>query len=194
MRIGLTGGIGSGKSTVAKAFQSLGVPVYFADEEARKFLTNEDFVKQMVHRWGDGVVTHGQVNRKFIASIIFSDELELEWMNSQIHPLVRKDFLEWVERQNAPYIIQEAAILFESGFQTLFDAVITVAADAEERLQRVMARDGSKPEDVHARMQKQWTEAQRQQAADYIIHNNETDKVLPQVLKLHENLLSQSGR
>jgi dephospho-CoA kinase len=192
LKVGLTGGIGSGKSTIAKVFESLGIPVYYSDLEARKFLNNAAFVAQMKARWGPQVESNGVVDRAFIASIIFNQDSELEWMNQAIHPLVREDFKKWCEQQKAPYVVQEAAILFESGFQHLFDCIITVSASQEERLQRVIARDHVKLKDVKARMDKQWKESERIRNATYVIYNNDQDQALKHVLELHQQLLTKS--
>ena len=190
LKIGLTGGIGSGKSTVAKVFEALGVPVYYADEEARKFLYDVDFIQSMIARWGKPVLKDGCVDRAYIASIVFHQEEELEWMNQEMHPLIKQDFREWADQQKAPYVMQEAAILFEAGFEDLFNEIVTVSASQKERLQRVLKRDSANEVDVLARMDKQLLEKERCAHADHIIYNSDADRVLPQVMKLHKAFLN----
>lgn len=189
LKVGLTGGIGSGKSTVAKVFQSLGVPIYFADTEARKFLYAKGMVQLMLAKWGVEVLRNEQVDRAFIASIVFQDKNELQWLNDQIHPLLIKDFDRWCSKQSAPYVIQEAAILFEAGFDVLFDQIISVEADRETRIERVMGRDNLDREAVVARIEMQWSDAKRREKSTHIISNENHQKVLSQVLEMHQEFI-----
>jgi dephospho-CoA kinase len=183
--IGLTGGIGSGKSTVAKQFEKLGIPVYYSDLEARKFLNDKQFIIKMISRWGNNVVSNNEVNRKFIASIIFNDDIELKWMNDEMHPLIKNDYQEWLNKQETKYVIQESAILFESGSNEIFDYIITVSADINQRLERSMKRDNANEEEIKSRMSKQWDDSMRNKYSDFIILNNDEDDIIPQINKIH---------
>jgi dephospho-CoA kinase len=194
IKIGLTGSIGSGKSTVANVFRTLGAPVYIADIEAKKFLEEPEVIDLIVALAGADILTpEGAINRRVLAEKVFGNPEKLEGLNAIIHPRVRTNFTRWVE-QNAdqPYVIQESAIIFESGFYTLFDLIIVVAAPEEERIQRVLRRDGFKREEVISRIENQWPEYLKIEKADFVIHNCDTDIVLPQVLKIHDELLNIS--
>ncbi|MDY0102522.1 MAG: dephospho-CoA kinase [Lentimicrobium sp.] len=194
LKIGLTGSIGSGKSTVASVFRTLGVPVYIADIEAKKFLEEPDVIDLIVALAGKKVLSpDGSIDRKVLAKQVFGNPEKLEGLNAIIHPRVRKNFTKWVEQNEAhPYVIQESAIIFESGFYTLFDLIIVVAAPEEERIQRVLRRDGFKREEVISRIENQWPEYLKIEKADFVIHNCDTDIALPQVLKIHDELLNIS--
>jgi len=189
LKVGLTGGIGSGKSVVAKVFEKLGVKIYYADIEAKKFLFSEDILRKLKNRFGDKAVVDSKPNTKFIASIVFNDDKELDWLNNQIHPLVAEDFENWaIKNSSEDYIIHEAAIIFESGFFKNFDKIITVSANVDERIHRVIKRDNVDVEDVLNRMTKQYSDSQREQLSDYVIFNNDKDAILDKILKIHFEL------
>jgi dephospho-CoA kinase len=191
IKVGLTGNIGSGKSTVARVFEILGIPVYHADAEAKRFLNNEDVRKSLLKEFGSEIFEDREINRKKLARLVFSDKKALEFLNSLIHPLVRKDFQNWsAVHPESPYIIQEAAILFESGFYKMFDKVITVTSSPELAVSRVVARDGVSAEDVIDRMRNQWSSERKQKSADFVIYNNESELVIPQILEIHNRLIS----
>ena len=194
LKIGLTGSIGSGKSTVANAFRILGVPVYIADIEAKKFLFDPEVVSLIVELAGPEVLTsEGVIDRKALASIVFADPKLLESLNAIIHPRVKLHFAQWAEKHRAyPYVMQESAITFESGFYTLFDLIVVVAAPQEERIQRVLRRDGFTREQALARIENQWPEHLKVEKADFLIQNSDTDMVMPQLLKIHHELLNIS--
>jgi dephospho-CoA kinase len=191
LRVGLTGNIGSGKSLVASIFQTLGTSVFCADAEAKK-LYERNSVKDQIRRWfGSQIFTEeGVIDRKALAGIIFNDEDELKKVNELIHPLVRESFHEWIsERQNDPYVIYEAAILFESGHYKELDKIILVTAPADIRIKRVMERDGIPREDVLARMAHQCEEEKKMHLADFIIRNDGKEMVIPQVMEVHRRLM-----
>lgn len=193
LKIGLTGNIGSGKTWVCKVFEALGVPVYYADLEARKILNSQNVIQEIIETFGKEVALNkNEIDRKALAAIVFNDKSELDKLNQLIHPKLREDFVEWANNYKAiPYVIQEAAILFENGFDTLMDKSITVSAPQEIRLKRVMERDQAKKEEVLARMSNQWSDEKKEKAADYIIYNDGLQMVLPQVLRIHENLIGK---
>jgi len=192
-RIGLTGNIGSGKSTVARIFEILGVPVYHADLRAREMLKSGKVVEQIKKLFGNQVVnSQQQVDRKALAAIVFNDKTKLETLNILIHPLVEGDFSVWCNlHRESDYILQEAAILFESGFDRLFDANILVTAPEELCVARVMARDSITKEMVMDRIQNQWSQDKKQKLAQYEVINDEVNMVIPQVLAIHREILSK---
>ncbi|MDC7997852.1 dephospho-CoA kinase [Gilvibacter sediminis] len=190
--IGLTGGIGSGKSTVAGFFEELGIPIYYADDRAKSLMVeNQELIASIKALLGDQAYTDdGRLNRAYIASQVFSDAELLESLNALVHPAVGKDFSTWAQAQHSPYVIKEAAILFENGSYTRSDATILVTAPENIRLQRVMNRDGASEEAVRARMQHQWPDEQKIPLADYVIENIDLEATRKQVISLHEQLIS----
>ena len=188
--LGLTGGIGSGKSTVARVFRELGAPVYYADIEAKKFLEYDGVKQELVKLFGPGVIgADAQVDKAALASIVFTDEKELAKLNALIHPRLEQDFRDWVAKQwGEAYVVKEAAILFEAGFDKNVDRVLTVTAPLEQRISRVMERDGVSRQQVLDRVSKQWTDKQREAKSDYILHNSDDDMMLEQILKIHQEL------
>ena len=194
LKIGLTGSIGSGKTTVASAFKALGVPVYIADIEAKKFLFDPVVISLIVELVGPEVLTsEGTIDRKALAGKVFSNPEKLHGLNAIIHPRVKLHFAQWSEKyHDQPYVMQESAITFESGFHSLFDLIVVVAAPQEERIQRVLRRDGFTRELVLERIANQWPEHIKVEKADFVIQNSDTDMVLPQLLEIHEELLEIS--
>lgn len=190
-KIGLTGGIGSGKTMVAKIFETLGIPVYYADDKA-KFLMNHDpeLKEKLISQFGEALYKNGELDRPFLASIVFNDPLKLEQLNSMIHPVTIRDAEQWMRNQDAPYTIKEAAILFESGAAEHLDYVIGVSAPAHIRMKRVMDRDGLTAEEIRKRMEKQISESMKMKLCDFIILNDEAELVIPQVIELHKKLLA----
>lgn len=189
VRIGITGGIGSGKSTVAHVFEILGIPVYYADKEAKR-LMNEDpeIRRQLIQHFGQEAYADNILNRRFIAEIVFKDKQKLELLNSVVHPLTIAKAEEWMQQHNTPYVIKEAALIFESGSHLGLDFVIGVSAPLNVRIQRTMKRDGVSREEVLARMKNQIQESIKMRLSDFVIRNDEQHLVLPQVLALHEKL------
>ena len=190
LKIGLTGGIGSGKSTVAKIFELLNVPVYYADAASKRlYHTDKDLMASLKKHFGEDIYTNEQLNRTKLAAIVFSDHTKLELLNSLVHPPTIRDAEEWIKRQTTPYVIKEAALLFESGSVAGLDYVIGVYAPPHLRIKRVMDRDGSTREDVQNRMTKQIDESIKMRLCDFVISNNEQELVIPQVLALRRQLL-----
>jgi dephospho-CoA kinase len=187
-KIGLTGNIGSGKTYVSKVFEALGVPIYYADLEARKILNLPETIEILKQTFGPTIALKSEeINRAALADIVFNSSTELDKLNRIIHPKLKDHFLIWTHQQtHSKYIIQEAAILFENGFDKFMDLTITVAAPQEIRLKRVMERDGQAIEQVLARMNHQWTDEKKEKTADFIIDNSGNQMILPQVLKLHQ--------
>ena len=190
LKIGLTGGIGSGKTTVAGIFKVLGIPVFDADSAAKKLMETDEAVKLLIRKeFGDTAYNNGQLDRKFIAGVVFNDAWKLERLNSIVHPAAIAAGLAWAERQSTPYVIKEAALLFEAGSAFNTDIVIGVSAPEELRIKRAMGRDGISREQVIARMDKQIDEEIKLKLCDFVMINDEQDMLIPQVLKLHEYLL-----
>lgn len=195
LRVGLTGGIGSGKTTVARVFRALDVPVFEADAEGRRLLNEDAAVREaVVARFGPDMVRDGVMDRTALAGIVFNDPDALKDLNGIIHPAVRESFRRWTDRQRVPYVMMEAAILVESGGYKAMDRVVVVTAPEELRIRRVMLRDGVDEQAVRARMANQGSEAERLAMADHVIHNDDTQLVIPQVLAVHQSLLTFPGR
>jgi dephospho-CoA kinase len=193
LKIGLTGGIGSGKSTVAKIFELLEVPVYYADAASKRlYHTDRELMASIRKHFGEDVYTNDQLNRARLAAIVFNDPQKLELLNQLVHPPTIRDAKEWMQAQTAPYIIKEAALIFESGSVSGLDYVIGVKAPLHLRIKRVMDRDGVSPEEVTSRMKRQIDEEIKMRLCDWVITNDEQQLVLPQVLELHEKLRALS--
>jgi dephospho-CoA kinase len=189
LKVGLTGGIGSGKSLVARMFGVLGVPVFEADAAGRQLLAEDPAVRAAIlDRFGEGVIHQGRVDRKALAAVVFQDPRALADLNAIVHPAVRQAFRHWAERQHAPYVLMEAAILAETGGHQAFDRVVLVSAPEALRLARVMARDRVTEAEVKARMRNQASEEERLAIADHVIVNNDQQLVIPQVLQVHHAL------
>ena len=190
LKIGLTGGIGSGKSTVACIFEVLGIPVYYADEAAKKLMTeNEGLKNSIINAFGKEAYDNGNLNREYLAAQVFNNEEKLFVLNSLVHPATIKDALLWFQKQKAPYIIKEAALIFESGSDKDLDYVIGVRSPIDIRIKRAMNRDTISEEQVQSRMNKQMDEEEKLRLCNYVIVNDEQQMVIPQVLALHEKFL-----
>jgi dephospho-CoA kinase len=186
-RIGLTGGIGSGKTTVARIFEILGIPVYYADDAAKRLMTtNEELKAALIKNFGNQTYGNDGLNRKYLASIVFNNKEKLELLNSLTHPITIADAEQWISKQTSPYIIKEAALLFESGSAEKLDHVIGVYASQHIRVKRVMGRDNLPAEEVMKRISRQLDEEMKMELCDFVITNNEEKLVIPQVLFLHE--------
>lgn len=189
--IGLTGGIGSGKSTIAKLFQAMGVPVYIADTEAKKILASSKAVRaKVISLLGLRAYSNDVPNRNYIAQLVFNDPDLLAGLNAIIHPQVHINFLQWVKKQEAPYCIKEAAILFENGGFTECDATILVTAPTKLKIERVLARDKTSLKSIQQRMENQWEDQKKIPMASYVIENIDITSTKNQVQKVHEKLLS----
>ncbi len=195
LKVGLTGGIGSGKTTVAHLFELLQVPVYFADD-ASKSLYHSDLrlMEQIKTLFGENIYSpDGLLNRSMLASIVFNDPLKLDMLNELVHPLTIQDAQRWMEKQTAPYVIKEAALLFESGSAKGLDLIIGISAPLPLRIQRVMERDGLNEQEVLSRANRQMNENIKMRLCDFIIYNNEMELVIPQVETIHKRLLVWPG-
>lgn len=190
IKVGITGGIGSGKSTICRVFSVLGIPVFVADEVAKQLMnTDEQLRADLIRLFGDAVyLPNGVVDRKYLAGIVFNDPSSLKKLNAVVHPAVHRAFEKWVKHQNAPYVLHEAAILFESGFNRMMDYTITIVTDEQERIERVMKRDKISEELVRQRIRNQFTDEQRIGLADFVIRNNDEDLVIPQVLEIDRKI------
>lgn len=198
-KVGLTGGIGSGKSTVAKIFEVLSIPVYYADDAARHIMnTDEELKKSIIKEFGSESYINGHLNRPYIASLVFNDKEKLDLLNSLTHPATIRDAQQWMQKieeshgQTSPYIVKEAALIFESGSAENLDYVIGVYAPAALRIKRIMDRDHISKEEVLQRMNRQIDEEIKMKLCDTVIVNDEQQLVTTQVLQLHKQLLSKS--
>lgn len=189
--IGITGGIGSGKTTVCKVFRLLGAPVFEADDAAKKLYdTDAEIRSELIQLFGESIYnTEGYLYRKKLASLIFNDDNLLEKVNRLVHPAVRREYQKWLEEhKKKPYVIHEAAILFESGFYKMMDFTILVTADKEQRIARVVKRDGVSRQMVLRRMEKQWSEEKKAKLADRVLLNDNKNLILPEIISIDKNL------
>jgi len=190
LKIGLTGGIGSGKTTVARIFEVLGIPVYYADEAAKNLMNGDPQLKhQIIQRFGADVYKEGKLDRHFLGSLVFSDEEKLKQLNEIVHPATQKDAAHWMSLQTTPYAIKEAALIFEAGLRPDFDYIIGVTAPESLRISRVIKRDQSSREKVLDRIRQQMNEEEKMKLCDFVIVNDEKEAVLPQTIRVHESLL-----
>lgn len=191
LRVGITGGIGSGKSTVTKIFSVLGIPVYDADAAAKRLMNENNELKEKIESYfGEESYVDGKLNRNHLSSLVFNDPEKLALLNSIVHPVTIQDAADWMQQQSAPYAVKEAAIIFESGSQEHLDKVIGVFAPETLRIQRVMQRDKVSKEEVVNRMKRQMDEETKMGLCDYVIINDEQQLLIPQVVKIHETLLA----
>ena len=190
LKIGITGGIGAGKTTVCSVFQNMGIPVFNADNQAKTLLNNTNVIEYYHKEFGNTVFSNNLIDKVKLAKLIFSNTEALQKVNNFIHPLVYKLFDEWcLLHTNKPYLINEAALLFESQSYKRLDYTILIVAPIETRIKRVAQRDGFSYEDIKARMDKQLSEEQKIKMADFIIDNNEKELILPAILNLHNEFL-----
>ena len=191
LRIGITGGIGSGKTTVCAIFSTLGIPIYNSDERAKKIMVeNQSVVNKLKAQFGSTIYFEdGSINRVLLSQIVFNDKEQLTKLNEIVHPAVFEDMIKWyAENQNHKYVLQEAAIMYESGSYKMLDKTILVFADQEIRIERVMKRDNVDRVAVLARMDKQMPESEKLKLADFVIYNN-GESLIDQVMKLHHTIL-----
>ena len=188
--VGLTGGIGSGKTTVSAMFENLGVPVYNSDARAKKRMNTSDNLRdEIIELLGEEAYKEGELQRTYVAKKVFASPELLKELNALVHPAVKKDFAEWAIQQDFSYVIQEAAILIENGSHNAFDKMILVTAPLEDRITRLLQRDSSSREDILERVQHQWEDSKKEQFADYVIENIELPETAKQVARIHSELL-----
>ena len=194
LRIGITGGIGSGKSTVAQIFYVLGIPVYDADSAAKRLMSEDiELKKKIIENFGEASYTEGKLDRKYVAAQVFNNEQKTSLLNSIVHPATIRDAEEWIQQQTAPYVIKEAALIFESGSDKMLDKIIGVSCPLELRIERTMHRNNLTREQVLQRISLQMDEEEKLRLCDYVIVNDEQEMLIPQVLKLHEEFLKESS-
>lgn len=191
LKIGLTGNIGSGKSTVAKIFNILEIPIYHADIEAKKFLTDQTVIQALINKFGFKILTDNKIDNKKLAAIVFNNKDYLIFLNQLIHPLVKTDFNNWCNSlpDSCKYVIMEAAILFESGFDKYVDKIIMVTAPQEIRIERIIKRDNSTREEILKRMANQWDEDKKTNLADFLITNDDNSLLIPQVIEINKKII-----
>ena len=191
LHIGLTGGIGSGKTTVAKIFELLGIPVYYADDAAKKMMNEDDELKAAIqNQFGKEAYNNGELNRAYLSTKVFNDPFQLEKLNALVHPATIRDATKWMAQQKASYTIKEAALIFESGSSEYLDYVIGVYAPSQLRIKRTMERNHMDYDEVIQRMDKQLDEDMKMKLCDFVIYNDEKQLLIPQVIELHQRLLA----
>jgi dephospho-CoA kinase len=194
LTIGLTGGIGSGKTTVSKLFSLLGIPCYSSDITAKNIVENNaDVVEEIKKTFGSHLYKGAKLNREELADIVFKDKIELSKLNAIVHPAVFKDFEKWKDKnQHAEYVLKEAAILFESGSYKDCDYIVTIVAPLEHRIEMIMKRDNISREKVLERVNNQWSDEEKIKHSAFVIHNNNKELLIPQILSIHEDIILRS--
>ena len=188
-KIGITGGIGSGKTYIAAVFQSLGIPIFYADIQAKKLMiSSEKLIKLLKEEFSNDIYKDADLNKEKLASIVFSNSDKLQKLNSLVHPIVKEEFNNWCKKQTSPYVIKEAAILFESKSYLGLDAVICVSAPLELRMERLFKRDNSSEKEIKKRIENQISQEEKENLSDYIIVNDDKELLLPQIIKIHKLL------
>ena len=189
LKVGLTGGIGSGKTTIAEVFKQMGIAVYSSDDRAKSIMVNDVALRlEITNTFGTESYSNNQLNRAYIARKVFSNSVELAKLNAIVHPALKKDFVLWCSNQKGFYILKEAAILFESNAHVGLDKVILVSAAKEIKLTRVLNRNSSTREEVLLRMDKQWSDEKKRVLSDFEIVNDEDESVIKQIIEIHKSL------
>ena len=192
--VGITGGIGSGKTTISNYLKSFGIPLYVADKEAKALMNRSKVIKQkLIQLFGDEAYVDGKLNRPFLAKMIFKDKSLLNQMNAFVHPKVASHFKRWLKKQDAPYILKEAAIIFENNLQSNYDYIITVVANENLRIERILDREDTTREKIKAVINNQWTDSHKKKLSDFVISNNDLDQAKKQALQIHKKLLKISA-
>ncbi len=192
MVVGLTGGIGSGKTTVANFFKALDIPVYIADEEAKQLMLRSKVIKRkLIALFGEEVYTDNELNKPLIASKIFNDTMYLQKMNAIVHPKVASHFKRWLKKQTSPYVIKEAAIIFEHNNEANYDIIITVTAGVEERINRVIKRDNSSRSKIKAIINNQMSDEEKIKKSHFVIVNDNLEETKKQVKNTHLSILKR---
>ena len=191
--LGLTGGIGSGKTTVAKMFTALGVPIYNADDEAKVLMQSSEKIKsKIIELFGEKAYLKNSLNRSYIAQIVFKDKEKLNTFNAIIHPEVSAHFNTWVSLQSHPYVVKEVAILFEIDAQNQFDFILTITAPQQTRIDRVMLRDNKTYDEVLSIIQNQWSDSKKIEKSDFVIYNEDINQTKNEVIKINKIILKNS--
>lgn len=194
-RLGITGGIGSGKTTVCRIFRVLGIPVFVTDNVAKELMNSDDEIRMRLNQIaGKDLFLSGSLDRKELARIIFNRPDLLRKVNEAVHPTVLRQFDEWASGAEAPYVIMESAILFEAGADSLVDRVATISAPVEERIARVMGRNDLSREEVIGRINNQLEDEEREEQSYYVINNADNEMIIPEILKIHEDMLRLAGK
>ena len=189
-RLGVTGGIGSGKTTVCRIFRVLGVPVFVADAAAREVMNNDPGIRDRINSIaGEDLYSGGELDRMELARLIFNRPEMLKSVNAAVHPVVLQIFSKWADESDAPYVIMEAAVLFESKADTFVDRVVAISAPVEERIARVMGRNELSREQVIERINNQLEDDEREEQSYYVINNADNEMIIPEILKIHEDML-----
>lgn len=194
LKIGITGGIGSGKTTVCQVFEVLGIPVFYADQEAKTLmLVNTEVRNALIETFGKNTYREdGSLNREFLAKLVFNDDESLIKLNQIVHPAVFNAFNEWAGKQSAPYVVKEAALLFESASYKLCDSNVLVISPEKLKIERIKKRDQASTEQILARMAKQMTDAEKAEMADYTLINDEKQLLIPQIIELHNLFIKEA--
>lgn len=193
--VGLTGGIGSGKTTIAKCFKSLGIPVYIADVEAKALMNRSKVIKsKLIQLFGESAYENESLNRTYLATKIFNDKALLSKMNAIVHPKVASHFKRWLKKQKAPYVIKEAAIIFENNLESQYDYIITVVADEDLRINRVINRDGASKVKIKAIIDNQLSDEDKIKKSDFVIRNNDLELAKTQVMEINQQLLQKINK
>jgi dephospho-CoA kinase len=194
-RLGITGGIGSGKTTVCRIFRVLGVPVFVADVAARKLMNNDPSIRSEINKIaGKDLYEGGELDRRELARLIFNEPDMLQKVNASVHPAVLREFEAWSSVIDAPYVIMEAAILFEAKADQLVDRVISISAPVEERISRVMGRSEISREEVLERINNQMEDNEREEKSYYVINNADNEMIIPEILKIHDDMLRLAAK
>ncbi|MFC3416795.1 dephospho-CoA kinase [Algoriphagus hitonicola] len=190
-RVGITGGIGSGKSTVARIFEILGIPIYSADDRAKFLMNDNQALKEKIQKnfGAESYTEQGTINREFLAKTVFSDPEKVKLINSIVHPAVGEDFENWANQQNSPYVLKEAALIFETGGEEKLDAVITISSPLKVRVNRILMRDAHRTlEQINQIIDQQLPDEVKNEKADFVIKNKDNALLIPQVLDIHQKL------
>jgi len=192
--VGLTGSIGCGKTLIAKVFQHLDISVYFSDTEAKKLYEKEEVITKLKDLFGSKIFTNDILDKKKLANIVFTNKNELEKLTNLVHPLVKEDFEQWVCVQKSPYVLMESALIFETSWDNLFNKIISIYTPMELILERVQRRDNTTKEKIFDRLNNQITQEEKNRLSDYTIINDNVRLCLPQIRKIHNELLSLSSQ
>jgi len=188
-KIGITGGIGSGKTYISNIFKSLAIPLFNSDIEAKILMnSSKKLIIQIKKEFGEDIYTNGNFNKEKLSSIVFSNSDKLQKLNSLVHPIVKQEFNNWCKKKTSPYVIKEAAILFESNSHLELDEVICVSAPMELRIKRILERDNSTEKEIKKRIENQISQEEKEKLSDYIIVNDEKELLLPKIIKIHDKL------